>query len=464
MKRLLTIVLIIAFLSPLTAQASLPAGGVPRLESDARLETADFPRLALIVSGADDQSLPALHAKMLNLRDQLLIRVAEIKDEREKAESVLLFLYDNVLKRYSEYQTRVDTALVNGTYNCVSSAILYYWFASEAGLTVEGVETPDHSFCTVLVDGKVIDVETTNPYGVDPGTKKTLSGPDDLQQRYVLVPQTKYRNRHPVNERRLLSLAYSNRIAELTKRKEFALAVSLAVDSFTLQGFTSMEGDFASVLLNYAGNLSNEGSMAEGLEFIEDVESRWGSDPRFAAFKSTAAAGIITVALNDRDYDRAFALYEDYSPYLDDAMARTVQTALVFNYVQETVMTSPFDESLALTHKWKASLPLADYTRLRAWVYAREADRIAKGAAAEGKEAQWLAAAAVLDAALAEMPSNADLSRQRLVYRNNYAAVVHNRAAEAWNSGDKSGSRSMIEEGLRLVPESAVLKADLKRF
>src|SRR5208337_2256614 len=101
--------------------------------------------------------------------------VANLSDQSALAERALTFLHRNLFTSYSVLQTRVDTVLETGVFNCVSSAVLYMILARSVGLSVGGIRTTDHAFCTVLVNGEPVDVETTNPYGYNPGTRKEFS-------------------------------------------------------------------------------------------------------------------------------------------------------------------------------------------------------------------------------------------------------------------------------------------------
>ena len=112
-----------------------------------------------------------LSALLLKFRDE----VADVSDQAALAERALTFLHKNLFTTYSVQQTRVDTALETGVYNCVSSAVLYLILARSVGLSVGGVRTADHAFCSVLVNGQQIDVETTNPFGFNPGAKKDFT-------------------------------------------------------------------------------------------------------------------------------------------------------------------------------------------------------------------------------------------------------------------------------------------------
>ena len=58
-----------------------------------------------------------------------------------------------LLRAYREDATTLDGILDSGTFNCVSSAVLYALAAGSLGVEVAGVRTSDHAFCTVMADG-----------------------------------------------------------------------------------------------------------------------------------------------------------------------------------------------------------------------------------------------------------------------------------------------------------------------
>ena len=113
----------------------------------------------------------------------------------DRGRSVLKLLYQDYLTTYDFNQTKTNVALQTGVYNCVSSALLYMVVAKAAGLEVRGQKTSEHAFCTVYIQNKKIDVETTNPYGFNPGSKETIENEDKIQGYYV-VPKKYYSNRH----------------------------------------------------------------------------------------------------------------------------------------------------------------------------------------------------------------------------------------------------------------------------
>ncbi len=127
---------------------------------------------ALEFSGATDADAAAAKDKLAALVRRFSDEVANVTSQAELGEKALIFLHKNLFSGYSTLQTRVDTALDTGIYNCVSSAVLYMIVARSVGLSVAGVRTTDHAFCTVLINGQPVDVETTNPLGFNPGREE----------------------------------------------------------------------------------------------------------------------------------------------------------------------------------------------------------------------------------------------------------------------------------------------------
>lgn len=439
----------------------------PRLTVDPRLigseqrtspmDSADFARYALIASGASDETIDALLSRLGAAADELKNSLPITTDERVKAEGALSFLYAKFLSKYSELQTRVDTAILTGEYNCVSSSILYYYFARSLGLNVEGVETPVHALCTILIDGKKIDVETTNPYGFNPGSKKELGGPSDAQKKYYIVPQINYRNRNPINERRLITLAYNNRISLLERKGDFEQSVGLAVDAYAMQGYPAQKKDMFERFLNYAVILSQRGRDLEGVDFIIEVSKVWNDTPEYSWYASGAVGTVLNVLMGKKDYAGGFALLEKYSFRMEKSQYTSMFRALNLNNLAFMLETKGMEDALPIIREAKQFLAKPDYEDMLTHAWSSGADKIAK----IGK---WMEAGAVLDLGLQELPANSDLTAQRRIYRQNYAIEIHNKAGKAFNSGDKATARAIVEDGLTLVPESTILQNDLRNM
>ena len=192
------------------------------------------------------------------------VKSAEMQDltEAERGREILKYLYRNYLKSYSLNQTKLDTALESGSYNCVSSAVLYLAAAKAAGLEVYGQRTSQHAFCSIYVPGKKagqttkIDVETTNPYGFNPGSKEEIENANKIKQYYV-VPKKYYANRQQVSDGVFTGLIAGNLCSDYIKTGEYFKALPLgaarynAVRTETTGGSVLVRNEFDILPCNY---------------------------------------------------------------------------------------------------------------------------------------------------------------------------------------------------------------------
>ena len=151
-------------------------------------------------------------------------------DEEERGRAILKLLYRDYLAAYSLTQTKVNVAMDKGFYNCVSSAVLYMPAAKAAGLDVRGQRTTQHAFCSIYVPAaegkpgqlKKIDVETTNPYGFNPGSKEEIEHESQIRKYYV-VPKKYYSNRTEVSDGVFTGLIAGNLCSEYIKSENYKI-------------------------------------------------------------------------------------------------------------------------------------------------------------------------------------------------------------------------------------------------
>lgn len=439
----------------------------PRLTPDPRLAKADtghaemtpehFARLALIASGADDTSI-LLHTNRLGeLTHTLNTELESISSDRERAEHILTFMYREILTRYVSLQTRFDRALATGEYNCVSSSVLYMYFALNAGLEVWGNETTDHAFCTVRIDGKTIDVETTNPHGFDPGSPKPLSSTRADTSRYLVVPRTTYRNRQRITERRLLSLIYQNRMADLARNKQYKEAAELAVDAYTLERHTRPTNELVNNLLNYPIDLSGRGQHRQALDFAVSLVQHYGNHTKFIDFVHGTAQNAVSQHLQNNEFDEARSFLLANSSHLNPVRFDELFQSVLMHRMNHLYRTAPFDTALAALHQYRAEMDVRTFNQTVSAIFGKEAGQSARSGL-------WLDAAATVEAGLAIAPDNRELQALRRTFRDNYAIEVHNRFAAEMNRGNRDAARSILEAGLEQVPESRTLQNNLRYF
>ncbi len=399
-----------------------------RFEADSRISSQDFssPKMdarnfayiGLVASGADDEKIRAHLETLENLAKEFSKNLPSGFSNEEKADAALAFIYEKILSRYQLVQTRVDVAMESGVYNCVSSDVIFIYFAKTLGIPVRAVETPNHAFCTIESDGKNIDVETTNPFGVNPGRKRVSELPNGGKQ-YLSVPAKHYQNRHDVDDRRLLAIIYNNRIASLQKQRGAnAATIGLAVDACALQA-NSASGvqTVAECVCNYAADLSAAGKYDDALALVLRAQEIFGAN-------------------------------KNYSVVIESAN---------YNILADKMETLPLEDALQELRLKREFISAQNYSKLLGYAYARAAKNF-------GDRHEWKNAIQIAERGLSDAPNDLNLKRAASIYKQNYAIDFHNRAAALFNAGDIEGAQKTIREGLLEIPDSQVLKNDLVKM
>ncbi len=471
--------------------AQIPA--VPRLDADpeARAFAAAFEaagsaapgwellmRAALWSSGApvqtDPQSgAPAVYADEAGLRDavaELLAPGYLPADGRGRAEKVLSFMHRTFLRSYSERQTRLDTLLRRGSYNCVSSAVLYLILGRAAGLDVGGVVTRDHAFCTVSFGGELIDVETTSPYGFDPGSKTEFQDEFGRVTGFSYVSPRNYRERAPLEPVQLVSLIFSNRIADADAAGRYAESVGYALDRRDLLHYRGSSGDatlFGSAdrdlrdrLLNYGAALARAGRETEALDWARAATARYGTDPLWQEFCHSALNNRIVKHLragNGAAGREEFQRYADLTTAaqageLDRLITDAELTALV-RAVRDEAAAAAVDAAIVAAQERQA-VAAARALELRVFISLAAAERAA--------ETQGFAAAIqVLDRAVDALGRRPALLEAARAFKANRVAELHNRFAALFNQGRYGEARDAAAAAAAEFPGEGRLRDDL---
>ncbi len=370
---------------------------------------------ALVLSGASGEALAQARRRANDLIRDVRNVVSDEADPRARGNAVLVFLHERLLRTYQEEQTRVDVALQSGRYNCVSSAVLYTILARAAGLPVVGVRTRDHAFCAVRIDGGLVDVETTNVYGFDPGEKHEFQNQFGRVTGFTYVPANRDSSRAEIDERGLLSLIPQNLASLATQRRQFETAVAPAVDGYALGRDDDSRLKLVITVSNMASSLASADRFDDALALLDRAAARYGPDPRFARLRQEVVHNQVAVLLRRGEIDVAVRLADGRraSGELEGA-------------------------------EWLDLMVSA--TQMRAQSVARE-----RGS---------LPALNLVQEAIGRLGSDARLVETERVYRHNFEVETHNAMVAAWNAGRLDEAMAIVERGLQRLPESSRLRAD----
>lgn len=425
------------------------------------LSAPELAELGLRASGVAESQIGPRLEKMQGLFSDLgkFLRDQGIRGQAAKAESVLTWLHKNVFTSYSEGATTIDLILDTGRFNCVSSAVFYLAALRSQGILASGIKTKDHAFAIVSVEGRQIDVETTNPYGFDPGTKKEFSGAFGAATGYAYTPPGNYADRSPINEKQLLALILSNRIASLELAGRYPEALPLGLSFSLLYG--GQEG--RKILLDCVENLAARLASSQDYAGIESLattaEGAVGSDPRLTALKAKSAFNRLSILGNRGDWQasRKGAMEAYRAGLLDKAAFEALVTNATGMEAQAMMNRADWQGARALAEEGLASggLKTGVYESLVVNSYGLEAQAL-------GNKGDWLAAAALAEAGAARLHGNPSLLSTAAMFRQNFVVARHNGFAALYNKGDYAGAVKLLEDALRQLPGNKGLMSDLE--
>jgi tetratricopeptide (TPR) repeat protein len=391
------------------------------------------------------------------------------ENPRERGEYILTFMHRGLLKSYEEHQTRLDTLLTSGRYNCVSSAVLYMILAVSAGLQVEGVMTRDHAFVTVKAGGESIDVETTNPYGFDPGSRREFHDGFGRLTGFAYVPARNYRDRSVITQLELVSLIMSNRISDLESRNRFSEAVPLAANRAALLSsrnkstgasfFTDPERDLLDRLFKYGSSLIREGKEEDALRWADLAGARYPEDERWREFCYAAVNNILVKLLRNRRIEDARETLHlnmfRLSPAQFDTLDTMVLDAELTQLTTGIKTLKEAETALEIINSVRPRAPLSQGRKeeLRAFALIKKGELLAE-------ERGWREAAAFVETAIGQYGPDPKLENVLRVFRDNRVTELHNTFAGLYNQGRYEEARAFIRAALEEFPGNRQLAMD----
>jgi hypothetical protein len=396
---------------------------------------------------------------------------------KEKAEFILNYMHKNVLKSYSLYQTRLDTLLSNGRYNCVSSAVLYVILCKSAGINTSGVITKDHAFAMVHISGQDIDVETTNPYGFDPGNRKEFHDSSGKITGFAYVPPHNYRSRRTINQIELVSLILNNRAGDYERANNFAGSVPLAVDraalllgdSYALTSeiptsdllFIDPRKDFMDRLLNYGASLIKSNKEEECVRWAVFASSTYPDSNRWRELFLTAVNNRIARFIKERKISDAYDFLEKQKTHITEAdyaqFVALIVDADLLNRANNFKTAAEGDEIITGIEQARNNGKLDEKRASELITYVIQ--RTAKSLCAAPLR-DWRAAVRYLENALTRYGANRELEQSLRTYKGNLATDYHNRFAAEWNRKNFEEAERILDEGLAEFPDDRQLLND----
>lgn len=390
----------------------------------------------------------------------------------ERGRAVLKLLYEDYLSAYNLNQTRTDVALQTGIYNCVSSALLYMAAAKAAGLDVRGQKTTEHAFCSIYVPGsksgqlRKIDVETTNPYGFNPGSREEIENEDKIKGYYV-VPKKYYANRQEVSDKAFAGLIAGNICSYSIEQDDYKKAVPLGAARYELvrrektSATTQIRRDFDVLAANYVNtDVGDALAFEEYVNWYTSFIDRWGMTDFLQKAMDTALYNLLVLCFQEKDYQQAAQSFEKYKSYVTAKQIATCQELLADTFFSSTLEDLSAQEQIDLINATLARPENAhEAFQKRGQLYLENAWlAILNGCMDYKTYEEGLRRASE---ALVSLPQSSKIKKMQKAFYDNGIAIIHNNFAKLANAGDYEGARSILDEGLQKFPEDKTLKSDL---
>ena len=389
-----------------------------------KLSPEEFVQISLLYSecvpGSNtyDQCLGKFYKLREAVTDSQIIALSE----QERGRQILKIIYENVLTHYEANQTRLDVALQTGSYNCVSSALIYMAVAKAAGLDVRGQKTPNHAFCSVYIGGKKIDVETTNPYGFNPGSKESIEKENEIKGYYI-VPKTYYSNRQEVSDVLFAGLVAGNICSDCVEKNNYKKAVPLgaarylAVKDEKTKAAAEVRKDFDVLAANFVNILpENANAFIPKLEWYCSFVNRWGMTDFLQNNMDNAVNNLLVLCYDEKNYKLADEGWNKFKDFVSVRRLSAMEEMLVDIFIASL-------NNLMNSHKYNEGYETATH-------------------------------------ALSQIPDSTKIKSMQKSFYNNCIATIHNNFAEAANARNYEKARRILNDGLNEFPNDKTLNKD----
>ncbi len=399
-------------------------------------------------------------------------------DEEERGRAILKLLYRDYLAAYSLTQTKINVAMDKGFYNCVSSAVLYMAAAKAAGLDVRGQRTTQHAFCSIYVPAvggtaggkpgqlKKIDVETTNPYGFNPGSKEEIEHESQIRKYYV-VPKKYYSNRTEVSDGVFTGLIAGNLCSDYIKTENYKKAVPLgaarweAVRNENSKSVASVRNEFDILASNYVNLIpTSAAAYSSTLDWFSTFIERWGRTAFLQKNLDSSFVNLLVLCNKEQNYPLANEAYEKYKDQISPPQLAKSDEIITDIIILSATNELSTQEKIGEANRQLSTKELSSPVRQKRGQLHLESFWLdyLNGLMNSREYEEGFSSAAL---ALAQLPKSTKIKAMMNNFYNNSIAIIHNNFARQANAGNFEEAQAILEAGLEKFPEDRTLTKDL---
>lgn len=232
--------------------------------ADGRLDTHSLLEAVLIAGGESDRMRIAAYRRRVEVIARDVRHDVDLtSDDKSRAKQLLHSLHRRVLTGpYLSDQSSVAVSLNNGSYNCLSSVVLYVALADTLGINATPAVLPGHIVAHVACESGPIVVETTcdNARGTS-GVRGPIAGTSATN------PSTK--TAKPLTDAEVVALFYYNQGYEHLMRKSYRQALAANEKALRLDPDSERAlGNLLATLNNWSLARAAEGDYRHALELV----------------------------------------------------------------------------------------------------------------------------------------------------------------------------------------------------
>lgn len=405
---------------------------------------------ALVLEGIPVQRQEAYWSRLEELYQSMTASLKADLTPEQRADQLLLWLHQNSLKRYETLQTRISVVLDAGTFNCVSSALVYGLLADRLGLKVTFVGTRDHAFCVVDLGDRAVDVETTTSLGFDPGRKREFQDEFGKITGFAYVPATQYARRKPLGFPGLLGLLIQNLVAEAQQKGDVFTPLGLAWDRHTLEKNPESLDFLHQVFKNLMAYRNERKEYLTALAEVSRMRDLLGSSPFLGEIARSMVNNQLVSYFDRKDWKVARAFLAERKGDLA-SLEPVWKNNLDVGESKDIFTEGGLSALLAWTESRGADLPLAQRLTL-------EENYLLQTAAPLMNQKKWSETSALVEGLSPELRNRPKVVSLLQTLNYNKTVEIHNQFALLMNRRDVSGARKLLEAALKEFPDSEILR------
>ncbi len=261
---------------------------------------------ALIAAGVKEEFLENYLVQISNFEAEMAAESPPAKSNIEQARYIFTQMHKKILKNYHEPDTTLDVLLREGSFNCLSSTLLYNSLLEDQGIAYKAVVLPTHAYTMLLIEGREIDVENTSPFGFDIGTN------EEAQENFKKLTGFSY-SRDPeimelVDKKGLLAYTYANIAYFASKTGQVYSAFQNALKSWAIYPdgkyvYTNVAAAYSLYVLYLADSKKD---FTQSLSILEEAISHLPQKSLFLTNYFYVLDKYLNSLVDSSLYDKAF--------------------------------------------------------------------------------------------------------------------------------------------------------------